>query len=149
VRSEAQKEARKRYEDSDKGRQARKRHEATYVASGKRAVVEAKRSLKPVSSARLVARKKWADANKPYFAASRSLRRALFKEATDFDRFVFIQAAELAVLRKSVTGGVWHVDHIIPVSRGGTSAATNLQVVPASWNWRKSNKHTERFFGCI
>jgi hypothetical protein len=149
VRSEAQKEARRRYEASDRGKQARKRHEATYVASGKRAVVEAKRSLKPVSSARLTARKKWADANKPYFAASRSLRRALFKEATDFDRFVFIQAAELAALRKGVVGGEWHVDHVTPVSRGGGSTADNLQVVPASWNRRKSNKHTERFFGCL
>jgi len=149
VRSEAQKEARRRYEASDKGKQARKRQEATYIASGKRSVVEAKRSEKPLSPARIAARKKWAGANKPYFAAARAIRRALFREATDFDRFVFIEAAELAALRKRVTGGVWHVDHITPVSRGGTSTATNLQVVPASWNWKKSNKHTERFFGCI
>lgn len=148
MRSEAQKEARRRYEESDKGKASRKRHEEQYKASGKRAVLEAKRSQKPVSPARKAARKKWAAANKPYFAAARSLRRSLIREATDFDRFVLIEAARLASMRKQLTGTDWHVDHITPVSKGGTSSASNLQVVPARWNRRKSNKHTEQFFGC-
>ena len=53
-RNEKQKEARRRYEMSDKGKAARKRHEATYVASGKRAVIEAKRAEKAEAGAKSV-----------------------------------------------------------------------------------------------
>ena len=40
----------------------------------------------------------------------------------------------------------WHVDHIIPVSKGGLTTANNLQVVPANWNRRKSNVHNQKFW---
>jgi len=33
-----------------------------------------------------------------------------------------------------------HVDHIIPISRGGIHVHTNMQVIPASINCRKRNK---------
>jgi 5-methylcytosine-specific restriction endonuclease McrA len=34
----------------------------------------------------------------------------------------------------------FQVDHIIPISRGGVHVHTNIQVIPASLNCRKSNK---------
>ena len=37
-------------------------------------------------------------------------------------------------------GIMHHVDHIIPISRGGVHVHTNMQVIPASLNCRKSNK---------
>jgi len=39
----------------------------------------------------------------------------------------------------------FHVDHIIPVSRGGLHTPDNLQVVPAKWNLRKNNRNTEKW----
>ncbi len=33
----------------------------------------------------------------------------------------------------------FHVDHIIPLSRGGMHDPSNLQVIPAVWNLRKNN----------
>jgi len=147
VRNEAQKAPRNKYEASEKGKAAKKRHEENYKLSGGREATEAKRSEKPISEARKAARKRWAEKNKHYFAAQRSLRRGLFKKASDFDKFVFIEAAALAASRKGLTGFEWHVDHIVPVTKNGTSEFSNIQVVPASWNRKKSNRTTQKFFG--
>ena len=136
-RNEKQKEARRRYEMSDKGKAARKRHEATYVASGKRAVLEAKRAEKPVSDARKQARLRY-----------QLMRRSGEQVLDDFCKWVLLEAVHLAKLREQTCGGRWHVDHITPVSKGGQSTHDNIQVVPAYWNRSKSNKHTGRFFAC-
>ena len=136
-RNEKQKEARRRYEMSDKGKAARKRHEATYMASGKRAVVEAKRVEHPVSEPRKQARLKY-----------QLMRRSGEQALDDFCKWVLLEAVQLAKQREKLCGGKWHVDHVTPVSKGGQSTYDNIQVVPAYWNRSKSNKHTKRFFAC-
>lgn len=141
------KEIKRRYYQSEKGKQAKKKEEAAYRESGGRALAEKRRAEKPLSPARKAARVKWANANKDYFTASRSLRRSLERNLTELDRFVLLEAVSLARLREQVVGGKWHVDHVVPVSKGGLCVANNLQVVPAIWNRRKSNIHTDRFFG--
>lgn len=147
MRSEAQKEARRRYEVSDKGRAAKRRHEEAYKASGGRSATEARRKSVPLSDARRAAREKWAKNNQAYFTAMRSYRRTLEKELNPFEFWVLQEAVSLARLRESMVGGRWHVDHIVPVSKGGDSRPDNLQVVPAIWNRRKSNVHAKRFIG--
>jgi hypothetical protein len=42
-------------------------------------------------------------------------------------------------------GVPFHVDHIVPVSMGGTHSPENLQIVPAKWNLQKGNRHS----GCF
>lgn len=74
-------------------------------------------------------------------------KRALEKEMTDFDKFVFKEAYALKQLRKETLNTLWHIDHTIPISKGGTNAYNNIEVVPAKWNLDKSNNHTNRFFG--
>jgi 5-methylcytosine-specific restriction endonuclease McrA len=73
-------------------------------------------------------------------------KRALEKNMTDFDKFVFKEAHLLRILRDELFKTKWHVDHTIPISVGGTNAYTNIEVVPAKWNLDKSNRHTERYF---
>lgn len=140
--------AKKKFYASEKGKLCKQREDAAYIASGGRAKAEQRRAEKPLSEARKQARAKWSKANKPYWAAQRSLRRGLVRILTEEDRFVVLEAANLAALRTDVFGFQWHVDHIVPVTKGGTSCADNLQVVPASWNRKKSNKHQQRFFAC-
>jgi len=84
--------------------------------------------------------------NRRITARLKHLRRTLEKEMTPLDVFTFDEAYHIRVKREKLFGFKWNIDHIIPVTKGGTNAYTNIQVVPASWNSRKGNKHTERFF---
>ena len=136
-----------KFYSSEKGIACKKREESAYSASGGRAATEDRRKNKPLSEARKLARKKWAEKNQAYFTANRSKRRALERNLTTEEFWILQEAVELCRLREKLLGGAWHVDHIIPVSKGGDSRPNNLQVVPALWNRRKSNVHTERFFG--
>ena len=136
-RNEKQKESRRRYETSAKGKAARKRHDAVYAASGRREIAEAKRAEQPVSDARKQVRLRY-----------QLMRRSGEQALSPFDAWVLREAVALARLRKQVCGGEWHVDHIVPVSKGGLCTHDNLQVVPGFWNRTKSNKHTKRFFAC-
>lgn len=138
--------AKRKYYASDKGKAQKQKDDAAYVASGGRAKAEALRSEKPLSAARKAAKAKWSQANTVYWAASRSKRRSLERELSTDEFWVLQEAVALARLREQMVGGDWHVDHIIPVSKGGTSQPNNIQVVPAVWNRKKSNKYSGHFF---
>jgi hypothetical protein len=123
------------YYASEKGKAQKRKEELAYAASGGRAEAEKRRALKPISEARKMAR-----------LAYQLMRSSSEKRLAEFDSFVLGEAVRLCKLRTKFTNTVWHVDHIIPVSKGGSSVSNNLQVVPALWNRKKSNKHSERFF---
>lgn len=149
MRNAAQKAARLKYEQSEKGKEAKRRHEAAYIASGGRALAEQRRSEQPVSEARKAARRKWASSEqgRAYHRADRAKRRSLEAELPLFDTFVLEEAVRLAKLREVSIGGKWEIDHIIPIANNGSSRAENIQVVPRTWNRRKYIKHTNRFLG--
>jgi 5-methylcytosine-specific restriction endonuclease McrA len=48
-------------------------------------------------------------------------------------------------LLSSILGIPHEVDHIIPLAKGGLHHPSNLQVIPASVNRRKSAKTPEQF----
>lgn len=85
--------------------------------------------------------------NKDAKAAHESVRRVFRKLGTtitkDVEEFFFIQEAyHLAKLRSDMTGIKWHVDHIVPLKSHlvcGLHCISNLQVIPASTNIKKSN----------
>lgn len=129
------KAAKQKYYASDKGKVQKRKEEAAYVLSGGRPKAEAKREAQPLSEARKQAKLRY-----------QLIRRSGEKVLSSFDTWVLKEAVELTKLRKQICGGEWHVDHIVPVSKGGLCTHNNLQVVPAHWNRSKSNKHVGRFF---
>jgi hypothetical protein len=128
-------EAKRRYYQSEKGKVQNRKEEIAYSASGGRANSEKRRALRPLSEPRKMAKLRYQLA-----------KRVFEQNLSEIDGLVVIEAVDLAKRRKELTGYDWHVDHIIPVSKGGLTAADNLQVVPAKWNRSKSNKHTQRFW---
>lgn len=134
---EAAKAAKQRYYASEKGKAQKRKEEAAYKATGGRVVAEKRRAEQPLSEARKQARLRY-----------QLMRRSGEKALDPFNAWVLREAVALAKLRNQMCGGEWHVDHIIPVSKGGLCTHDNIQVVPAFWNRSKSNKHTGRFFAC-
>lgn len=141
----------KAYLKTEKGKALRNRIKKRYLQNNLHA-----------REAKKAARKRWLQTEKgreaqrkknasPSHKALNNLRkaqkRALEKEMSDLDRFVYKEAYILKQMRKKTLGTSWHIDHTIPISKGGTNAYNNIEVVPARWNLDKSNLHTHRFFG--
>ena len=53
---------------------------------------------------------------------------------------------QIAKDARITTGYDWHVDHIVPLSKGGLHTLNNLQVVPATWNLEKNNNNCDRYW---
>ncbi len=96
----------------------------------------------------------WIARNKEYYLARsaeyESVKRAVCRKATPAwaNKFFIREAYHLARLRTQATGIKHHVDHIIPLQSDvvcGLHVETNLRVIPASTNIRKSNAllHTD------
>ena len=81
--------------------------------------------------------------------AKHSVRRARIRNVNDIKtleaRKQLVALFRQAVKREVETGYGWHVDHTIPITRGGRHCLTNLQVVPAKWNLSKGNRHERKF----
>lgn len=128
--------AKQKYYASVYGKAQKAKEDKAYTESGKRALVEQKRAQKPLSEARVVSKRVY-----------QLKRYSIDKNVDDFSKFVLSEAVSLARLRKKLLNTEWHVDHIIPVSKDGSSTFDNIQVVPGLWNRQKSNKHFNRYFG--
>ncbi len=96
----------------------------------------------------------WLNKHSPIYkakSAEANARRRLLKlnaEAimTDAEKENY---ANLVVIRDNATalfGYDWHIDHVIPLTKGGTNAVDNLEVVPASWNLAKNNRNSDSFW---
>lgn len=77
--------------------------------------------------------------------ANAAKHRALKKTRmpTWANSFLMKQVYSLAKLRSSVTGFVWHVDHIVPLTSDlvcGLHWEGNMQVIPGSANCSKQNR---------
>ena len=94
----------------------------------------------------------WQKANRARQCVSSNLRRALKLAATPPDadlikiRALFDRARKMS----EITGRSWHVDHLVPLTKGGCNHEDNLVVMEGSFNIRKHNHVCPaliRFFG--
>ena len=91
----------------------------------------------------------WALSNPDKKRAKQSIRRARIRKVNDIKtseaRKQLVALFRQAVKREDETGYEWHVDHTVPITKGGRHCLTNLQVVPAKWNLAKGNRHKRKF----
>lgn len=90
--------------------------------------------------------KAWRQRNKSRVNAWDAARYANEKLAMPSwaNQFFIEEAYALAKLRERLCGGRWHVDHIVPLQSKlvcGLHVESNLQVIPAAHNIRKSNRY--------
>lgn len=85
------------------------------------------------------AQREYYQKNKDIFIAHANKRRALKRSATHpgHDTEREFRLRKLARRLTHMTGETWHVDHVVPLSRGGYHHHHNLQVIPAAWNLSK------------
>lgn len=87
--------------------------------------------------------RRWRRSNKAAAAAIRHKRRSLETQAGgshsagDIKIILLAQKGKCAYCRKR-TERKYHVDHIIPLSRGGSNAPSNLQITCPSCNMKKA-----------
>ena len=83
------------------------------------------------------------NANAARYRASKSKTVAYM--SPDMKRKI-AEVYQIAQEASVTTGYDWHVDHIVPLSKGGLHTLNNLQVVPATWNLEKNNKNCDRYW---
>jgi 5-methylcytosine-specific restriction endonuclease McrA len=87
---------------------------------------------------------KWRKKNPQKTISQSSIRRGRQRNAIseiDTQSAGIIKSLYLARKRISECCGIlFHVDHVIPISRGGLHIPQNLQIIPAKTNLQKSNK---------
>ncbi len=126
---------------------ARAKNRAKHHANKERRAASAKAYAKANVEKRRAWTRAWAAANPDYNKQKLARKRQSLKGLSEFDRFVLDEAARLCATRQLMIGGAWEIDHIVPVSKGGTSEHYNIQVVPKTWNASKGNRNCNKFLG--
>lgn len=85
-------------------------------------------------------RKKWREENphlhREYNQRRRALKKAALPHLSKNDNL----ALKLLSEEVSMLGEGWHLDHIVPLSKGGLHHPDNLQIVRSSYNLSKNDK---------
>ena len=95
--------------------------------------------------------KKWYLNNKDKVEANIAKRRALLINAesimTEAEKENYKALVKIRDDATKLFGYAWSIEHIIPLTKGGTNAIDNLEVTPLSWNKAKGNRSSESFWG--
>ena len=122
-----------KYRDSRK--QEAKEYNEKYRAKNRESLLEKKRKYQRENLAAHVAKAK----------AYKSKKRAEYNNLSETDKSIVTLIYEAKQRVSKCLGINFHVDHIIPLSKGGEHAPHNLQIVPAKWNISKHNRSNDIF----
>jgi len=114
---------------------AYKAYQDAYKKEGKRAKVQSRYKKSDKGKAK----------NNVYLSQRRVKERGFFSKMTQDEKLLLKRFYEWRVRIQKKLGIKFNVDHIIPLSVGGTHHPSNLQVVPAKWNQSKHNRNTDRW----
>lgn len=143
-KSDKSKKAMRKYKQSEKGKAGMIAYQQTdrykayqdyYKKSGKSA--EAKARYKKTDRGRVK--------NNVCLSQRRAKEKFFLKELTQNEKLLLKQFYKWRVRVQKKLGIKFNVDHIVPLSVGGTHHPSNLQVVPAKWNQSKHNRNSERW----
>ena len=132
-------ERNKKWHEENKEQQ--REYKKKYYEENKEQVLERnKKYYKENKEKELERYKKYYEEN-PHIRRAKSQRRRARKKAalphlSKNDNLALKLLSEEA----SMLGESWHLDHIVPLSKGGLHHPDNLQIVRASYNLSKSNK---------
>ena len=87
-------------------------------------------------------KKKWAIKNRDYLAMKQAQKRVVIKNQTpdNIDKTKIINMYLWSSCFELITGKKYHVDHIVPIAKGGPHHQDNLQILEAKDNIKKSDK---------
>ena len=116
----------------------------------KSAEARAKYRSDPEYARELIKRQlRYAKENPQYRAERAAKRRAQMRDGlaqlTEEDKKLIAQYYAYSARLSKKLQMPFHVDHIVPLSKGGKHIPSNLQVVPAKWNWSKNNRNNLRW----
>jgi len=80
-----------------------------------------------------------------YKAKSRAVKKEASVKLNKKEKTLIKYYYEWSTRLQNKLGIDFHVDHIVPLAKGGLHHPLNLQVVPAKWNCSKGDRHTERW----
>lgn len=128
-----------------------KAYRAAWYAANRERIIEKRRAEYPTRrGANIASAKAWAEANpekaREHFRMARRKRRARAKDAggthtaADLASILKAQGNRCAYCRCSLARAEKHVDHVIPLARGGSNGRENLQYLCRPCNQSKSAK---------
>jgi len=109
------------------------------VAASRRQYYEENREREAINSRR------WAQENPEAKAAKKSRRRA--RKKTLPDTLTAQEAARILAIGRAVyPNQELHLDHIVPISKGGGTTLGNVHFIPASLNFGKGNRLPQEIY---
>lgn len=138
----SRKEVLRKYNASEKGKLCRKKFEQSERGKLVRAEINRRHREKHKDYYKSY-NVKYKMNNRALFNNYQSLRRSYtdIKTLTDEEREHVLRFYECAKLLSEVTGEEYHIDHIIPLSKGGKHHPSNLQILTAEENLKKGSKY--------
>jgi len=146
---EKDKESKAKYANRPEVKALKSKRNAGYRAKDPQKFRDASKRWRARNPEKVAAKnKEYRESHREYFTAAEGRRRASILNSSlsnnAVDKAVIANLYVVSRRLSDCTGFSWEVDHIVPLSLGGSHTPNNLQVVPQKWNRVKKNTNTDK-----